>query len=940
MICPCSLPQSIIRDYGQRRLREIEAHRQLVKPLKQLGTAGHRLLNLRNSGSSAHNSTTASANTATESGTTANPSGIYAHARPGARGNCYMHRLLNDDIDPAYSGTADSNNVFQSVWSNFRRIFHRKVRRWKGSEGEEEGGSMGSGSRRRKGEGKQDWQLGDSGGKNRGRGGGGGGGGRMVRLCCRSEDSKGDDNRGKQKGYLPVPVSSSAVGSRDPVPKRVTRAFYNSPSGYTAVLTEEEETSRCSTPSSPTRPLMNAVLSNSKVIIKHDLIVSDASIKSASTGHTVVEVNSEDSNSAGEGPPASPSHPIFSLRPLDRPELRLINNSGEICDPCRPASAAGANVFFDRGEPSGGKNFHADDNGGEQDANLRANRLFVTSSIDRRCSEPVPQKRTQSESFLGSPSSFIRSSHTLPDCSPSGLDIFHGNSSMPHPCIRVESASTVDSDGSTDKVSLVDSSSSNFLHPCYQPPGQDRANEAEEEEEEEDDDEEDIVCRYRSNSAPSIVVAHAPPGSSVQLPLPYSGAALSTAGSSVAVGAVAASPTAQRVGLFQSNETITDSTARRASWIPAKDPLMHVHGASRDPDHVVSEQNEYLTSLLVQLQFSHELLHSRMSELETVYLSNRERLDRLGSVQADIMTLLHAQSILRTDKQKAKEANHGGDFLSTLTKVEGVWLPKRFQTNRPLQEHVRALGGLEMREDDIILLAYPKSGTHWLWEVMSMLTAGRAQHEGRSKELAMLEATEVERIQSQPSPRVLNSHLPFRLLPRGLLEEKVKVVQMYRNVKDVLVSLYFHLKQRGGEALTLESFERLFFADEAPFGSYMTYMKDMYEYRKSHPDLSVLLLSFEDTKEDPERVIQQLAGFLGVEASVQLCGDIAQATVFSKMKDSNAKKQHPNNLPTINYYRKGEVGDWKNYLTVAQSERLDAAMMELQSCDYHFRYEL
>ena len=56
------------------------------------------------------------------------------------------------------------------------------------------------------------------------------------------------------------------------------------------------------------------------------------------------------------------------------------------------------------------------------------------------------------------------------------------------------------------------------------------------------------------------------------------------------------------------------------------------------------------------------------------------------------------------------------------------------------------------------------SGTHWVWEVVHMLTSGKAEYESRSKEHLMLEFIEAERFDNMPSPRIINSHLSLRYL--------------------------------------------------------------------------------------------------------------------------------------------------------------------------------
>ncbi|PNJ33313.1 SULT1A1 isoform 11, partial [Pongo abelii] len=164
-------------------------------------------------------------------------------------------------------------------------------------------------------------------------------------------------------------------------------------------------------------------------------------------------------------------------------------------------------------------------------------------------------------------------------------------------------------------------------------------------------------------------------------------------------------------------------------------------------------------------------------------------------------------------------------------------------TSRPPLEYVNgvplikyfaeALGPLQSfraRPDDLLISTYPKSG--------------------------------METLKDTPAPRLLKTHLPLALLPQTLLDQKVKVVYVARNAKDVAVSYYhfYHMAKVHPEPGTWDSFLEKFMAGEVSYGSWYQHVHEWWELSRTHP---VLYLFYEDMKENPKREIQKILEFVG-----------------------------------------------------------------------------
>lgn len=268
--------------------------------------------------------------------------------------------------------------------------------------------------------------------------------------------------------------------------------------------------------------------------------------------------------------------------------------------------------------------------------------------------------------------------------------------------------------------------------------------------------------------------------------------------------------------------------------------------------------------------------------------------------------------------------------------IDGMTLPPKQPSGVPWVEHVSHIRSLELRSSDVFICAYPKAGTHWLWEMSHMLLTGKVEYAQRSKENLMIDFITKDGIDKLPSPRLLNTHLLFSMLPVGEMKKKgVRVLHVYRNPKDTLVSMYFHFRQVFPHLkdYSLLQFLEMYLREDMVYGNYFVFLKQMETFVLENPDVPVLQVSYENLKKNPLEHVRRLAEFLGTETSEELCEKIVEACGFDKMQQVDQTKILPDISPhtmtkDIKLYRKGQVGDWKNYLTVAMNEMMDAAIQE------------
>ncbi|XP_012609294.1 amine sulfotransferase-like [Microcebus murinus] len=247
------------------------------------------------------------------------------------------------------------------------------------------------------------------------------------------------------------------------------------------------------------------------------------------------------------------------------------------------------------------------------------------------------------------------------------------------------------------------------------------------------------------------------------------------------------------------------------------------------------------------------------------------------------------------------------------------------------------LDDFKIRDDDVFVVTYPKSGTIWCRQILSLIYfeehRKRTENVETNLRVPFLEYSKHIDFGKRPSPRLFVTHLPYNLVPRGLKNKKAKIIYVYRNPKDVMCS-YFHFLNTYSTFKaedTMEAFMKQFLEGKVVGSLWFDHIRGWYEHRN---DFNIQFMMYEEMKKDLRSSVLKLCKFLGEDLNEESVDAVVRQATFENMKDDplanfeNILKTNVGLKREGHFLRKGTIGDWKNHMTVEQNEKFDKSFQK------------
>ncbi|XP_053966090.1 luciferin sulfotransferase [Anastrepha ludens] len=278
-------------------------------------------------------------------------------------------------------------------------------------------------------------------------------------------------------------------------------------------------------------------------------------------------------------------------------------------------------------------------------------------------------------------------------------------------------------------------------------------------------------------------------------------------------------------------------------------------------------------------------------------------------------------------------------------------LLKKDWTKRKLFEHtgqafVDKVHDMEVKDDDVWLVTLPKCGTTWmqelLWLVLNDFDFAAARNEHLEVRTPFLEFnymmhkdldTALAPTEALKSPRLIKSHMPLPLLPEQLWTKKPKLIYVYRNPKDYIVSRYYHTRSLGFNMdATLEQFALQHSEEDKSVPA--VDFEHVTEFYALRDEPWVFYTSFECMKKDLRKVIKDICQFLNKNITEEQMTQMLHHLSFAEMKNNpklnhlwefeQFRAQFQTKYEVHSFVRRGEAGGYRDELSTEVIAKIDA----------------
>ncbi|WCJ17856.1 sulfotransferase 17 [Euphorbia peplus] len=261
-------------------------------------------------------------------------------------------------------------------------------------------------------------------------------------------------------------------------------------------------------------------------------------------------------------------------------------------------------------------------------------------------------------------------------------------------------------------------------------------------------------------------------------------------------------------------------------------------------------------------------------------------------------------------------------------KYEGFWYYGPFlEGTMAVQQNFKA------RPSDIFLASHMKTGTTWL-KALTFAIATKSTFLDNSSTNPLLfkishdciPTLEIDLPNSDSSNRdhIISTHLAYTSLPKSIIDSACKIVYIWRDPKDVFVSLWYYIEKiqkssKGEPHIPLEEAFELFCRGISISGPYWDHVLSYWKVKLESPE-KILFLKYEEMKKDTAFYVKMLGDFIGYPFSVEeeekgVVEKIISMCSFENMSELVVNKSgilRENSAIAIEnnvFFRKGKVGD-------------------------------